>query len=67
MNKYALKEIVDKNNDTMQNLADYLGIHINTLYEKIKAKKYDFTREQIFKIKEKYALTAEQIDSIFFN
>lgn len=67
MNKYALKEIVDKNNDNMQNLADYLGIHINTLYEKIKAKKYDFTREQIFKIKEKYALTAEQIDSIFFN
>ena len=53
MNKYALKEVVDKNNDTLQNLANYLGIHVNTLYEKIKAKRYN--------------LTAEQIDSIFFN
>ena len=67
LNKYAFKEVVDKNNDTLQNLADYLGIHVNTLYEKIKAKKYDFTRDQIFKIKERYNLTAEQIDSIFFN
>lgn len=67
LNKYALKEVVDKNNDTLQNLASYLGIHVNTLYEKIKAKKYDFTRDQIFKIKERYNLTAEQIDSIFFN
>jgi hypothetical protein len=67
LNKYALKEVVDKNNDTLQNLANYLGIHVNTLYEKIKAKKYDFTRDQIFKIKERYNLTAEQIDSIFFN
>lgn len=67
LNKYALKEVVDRNNDTLQNLANYLGIHVNTLYEKIKAKKYDFTRDQIFKIKERYNLTAEQIDSIFFN
>lgn len=67
LNKYALKEVVDKNNDTLQNLANYLGIHVNTLYEKIKAKRYDFTRDQIFKIKERYNLTAEQIDLIFFN
>ena len=37
-------------NKTMQGWADYLGIHISTLYKKLSKKETtDFTREEIIK------------------
>lgn len=63
--KWKLREVMDKHNDTLTDLANYLGITYGTLSKKMN-QHVDFTITEIKKIKIRYSLTAEQIDEIFF-
>ena len=65
MDKSALRSKMVLNNDTGISLAKYLNISDTTLSAKINGKA-EFTRKEIFKIKKKYKLSAEDIDQIFF-
>lgn len=63
--KWKLREQIDKNNDTLDELAKYLDITYQTLSKKMN-EHVEFTRAEIKKIKDRYSLTAEQLDYIFF-
>lgn len=63
--KWKLREQIDKNNDTLEKLATYLEITYQTLSKKMNGH-VEFTRIEIKKIKDRYSLTAEQLDYIFF-
>ena len=66
MNKRLLKSKMVMHGDTQETLAEYLGITPFTLSKKINEKhKAGFTQPEIVKIKEKYNLSAEDIDAIF--
>lgn len=73
MNSNKLKSIMALHNDTNATLAEYLGITPQTFSAKLNEKKNkkgvpaEFTGGQIGKIKRKYQLTADEVDSIFFN
>jgi hypothetical protein len=66
MNTELLKSIIVLNKDTQGELANYLDITQGTLSFKITGKT-DFTRSEIKMIKDRYNLTAEQVNEIFFN
>lgn len=63
--KWKLREQIDKNKDTLDELAKYLNITYQTLSKKMN-EHVEFTRAEIKKIKDRYSLTAEQLDYIFF-
>lgn len=68
MNKRLLKSTMVAHGDTQVMLAEYLGITPFTLSKKINEKqKAGFTQPEISKIKEKYGLSPEDIDAIFFD
>ena len=68
MNKNLLRSIMVLHEDTNGSLADYLNITQNRLSAKMNEwNDAQFTQTEIKKIKERYNLTAEQVDSIFFN
>jgi len=52
--------------DTLESLANYLNITYQTLSKKMNGH-VDFTRTEILKIKQRYNLSAEQVDNIFFS
>lgn len=66
MDKFLLKSKMALYGDTQTSLADYLGISANALSSKINLKSTDFNQCEILKIKERYCLTPEEVDSIFF-
>lgn len=66
MNSNILKSKIKLNEDTQENLAEYLGITNSTLSFKINGKN-DFLRAEIQLIKQRYNLTPQEIDQIFFN
>ena len=54
--------------DTGKELANYLQISRSTLSSKInETNGSEFTQSEILKIKEKYHLSSNEIDEIFFN
>ena len=54
--------------DTQSDLADALGIKLPTFNEKVNGTHGgQFKQKEIQKIKERYNLTAEEIDEIFFS
>ena len=63
--KHRLREVIDANNDTLVELAKYLGITYQTLSKKMN-EHAPFNREELIKIKQRYNLTAEEMDYIFF-
>ena len=65
MRKNLLQANMKIYNDTGETLAEYLGINKSTLSTKMNGHK-DFTQGEIHKIKIRYNLTAEEVDSIFF-
>lgn len=68
MNKKKLKSIMALNDDTGQTLAKFLGISRSTLSAKMnETNGAEFTQSEITAIKEKYKLTADEIETIFFN
>lgn len=66
MNSNILKSKIKLNEDTQEELAEYLGITNSTLSFKINGKN-DFLRAEIQLIKQRYKLTPQEIDQIFFN
>lgn len=64
--KNKLKGIMIYNNDTQEDLSKALGLAVATLSYKINGRT-EFTRQEIAKIKERYNLSAEELDDIFFN
>ena len=68
MNKNELLIEIQKHNETIEQLTNYLGIETQTLERKMSDDAdYDFTMGEIKKIKEHYNLTSERVDEIFFN
>lgn len=67
MNKRMLQAEMALHGDTGGSLAEYLGIWRSTFSAKInETNGAEFTQHEIAAIKERYGLTAEKIDQIFF-
>ena len=67
MNKNLFKSVVIANGDSFSTLADYLGITVSTLSKKVNEKcKAGFNQPEIIMIKNRYSLTANDVDTIFF-
>lgn len=66
MNKNLLRSIMLLNGDTNVDLADALGVSTQSISDKINERGTEFKQGEIAKIKDRYNLTAEQVESIFF-
>ena len=67
MNKQRLESVMKLHNDNGQTLDQYLGIARQTFSNKLnETRGAEFTQGEIRLIKEKYNLSAEEIDTIFF-
>lgn len=67
MNKAFLESVMKLNSDTQADLAEYLGISLSRLNAKINEYRgAQFFQTEIAAIKKRYALTEQQVDSIFF-
>lgn len=68
MNKSKLESVMKLHRDNGQTLADFLGIARQTFSSKInETRGAEFTQGEIMLIKEKYNLSASEIDDIFFD
>ena len=67
MNKNALESVMKLHGDTGGTLAQYIGIVRSTFSAKInETNGAEFTQGEILAIKQRYNLTAEQVNDIFF-
>lgn len=66
MNKELLRSIMVLNGDTNKDLAELLEISEQSVSAKINEKGTEFKQSEIAKIVEKYHLTPEQVQNIFF-
>ena len=66
MNKELLRSVMALHGDTNKSLATFLGISEQSVCNKINENGTEFRKGEIAKIKERYALTCDQIDRIFF-
>ena len=67
MDKNRLRSVMVLFGDTSETLANYLGISQSAFSKKINEKSTaGFTQPEIMRIKEKYSLSGEDIDHIFF-
>ena len=66
MNTNLLKSELLKNNITMQDLADELGLSYWSLTKKVNGE-YDFKQGEIQKIAKILKLSSEEINQIFFS
>lgn len=66
MNKAALKSVMVLHGDGNKELAECLGISEQSVSAKINENGTEFKQGEIAKIIERYNLTAEQIEAIFF-
>ena len=68
MNLKKLKSKMALYGDNGGDLADYLGISRSTLSSKMNGTNgAEFVQGEILKIKERYSLTGDEVDEIFFN
>lgn len=68
MNKNKLKSVMVLHGDKNDDLAQALGISSQRFSAKINERDgAQFNQGEILLIKEKYELTAEEVDEIFFN
>lgn len=72
MNSRLLKSYMALNGDTIRDLAEFLGISPQSVSYKINEKvinkdKIEFKQGEIAAIKERYNLSADQVEAIFFN
>lgn len=67
MNSELMKSYIVRNGDNQSKLSDALGISLSNLNAKINGKSASFRQNEIIAIKDRYGLTAEEVDSIFFN
>lgn len=67
MNSNELRSVMTLHGDTYKDLAVFLDISETSVGNKINEKGTEFKQGEIAKIKERYRLSAEQIESIFFS
>ena len=65
MNKNELRAQMARHGDNSVSLAEALGISVTSISEKINGKR-DFTQSEISIIKQRYNLTPDETDVIFF-
>jgi hypothetical protein len=66
MNKELLRSIMVLHGDTNKDLAEMLEISEQSVSGKINEKGTEFKQGEIAKIKDRYNLSPEQVESIFF-
>jgi predicted transcriptional regulator len=67
MNASLLRSVMILHGDTNKDLAEFLDISEASVSAKINEKNTEFKQGEIAKIRDKYNLTAEQVESIFFS
>ena len=67
MNRALLRSLMALHGDTNKTLAEALGITEQSLSAKANENGTEFKQGEITKIKDRYKLTAAEIDAIFFN
>lgn len=65
MNSELLKSYIVKNGDNQPKLSNALGISLSNLNAKINEKSASFRQNEIISIKNRYRLTAEEVDTSF--
>ena len=66
MNKELLRSVMALYGDTNKTLAAFIGISEQSFSNKINENGTEFKKGEIAKIKERYHLTCDQVDRIFF-
>ena len=66
MNKALLRSAMVKNGDTQKTLADAMGVSLSRLNAKINSDNAEFKQTEILFIKQRYNLTAAEVNEIFF-
>ena len=66
VNKDLLRSVMVLHGDTNRTLAAFLGISEQSVSNKINEKGTEFKKGEIAKIKDRYNLTCDQVDLIFF-
>ncbi len=66
MNKRLFESKMKLFGDTNKTLANYLGLSIASVSAKKNENGTEFTKSEIDKIKQRYKLTADEINEIFF-
>lgn len=67
MNKAMLRSVMILHGDTVADLAEHLNISVQSVVNKMGDKRSEFKQSEIAKIKDRYDLTPEQLEDIFFN
>lgn len=67
MNASLLRSIMVLHDDTNSTLAEFLGISVNSVCNKINERGTEFKQGEIAMIKERYHLSSDQVDAIFFS
>lgn len=67
MNKALLRSMMVLHDDTNKSLAEYLGISVKSVNDKINENGTEFKQSEIAAIKKRYELSDEQVSNIFFN
>ena len=67
MNASLLRSVMILHGDTNKDLAELLNLSEASVSAKINEKNTEFKQGEIAKIRDKYDLTAEQVESIFFS
>ena len=67
MNTMLLKSVMTLHGDNIKTLAEYLGKTPQMISRKINEDNAEFRQGEIALIKERYNLTAEQVEEIFFS
>ena len=65
MNRPLLRAEMAKNNDTQKSLAEYLGLPVSALNNRINGK-IEFRLSEISRIRRRYSLSAQNTVAIFF-
>ena len=66
MNKELLRSIMVLHRDTNKDLAEFLEISEQSVSGKINEKGTEFKQGEIAKIRDRYNLSPEQVEAIFF-
>ena len=67
MNGTLLKSIMVLHGDTIRDLAEFLAKTPQSISDKINERGTEFKQGEIAAIKDRYNLSAEQVEAIFFN
>lgn len=67
MNANMLRSVMVLHGDTNKALAEALGITPQSLSDKINERGTEFKQGEIARIRDRYDLTADQVDDIFFS